>query len=180
MKPSYQSARIGIAVAVILCTVGWLAYTGYSSNKSYYVTISELGGMGDKAYHSNLRVEGFVQPGSIVTKGTDVNFVLNEYESHSPKPPAAVSSMSLTREPSRRPTPSKTTRRLSPSAPMAATASSTPICFRPNAPANTLRLSPAQHRLRLPRRPAQNRTPPLFRHQSPAYAPAGSPQPAAN
>jgi cytochrome c-type biogenesis protein CcmE len=88
MKPSYQSARIGIAVAVILCTVGWLAYTGYSSNKSYYVTISELGGMGDKAYHSNLRVEGFVQPGSIVTKGTDVNFVLNEYESHSPKAPS--------------------------------------------------------------------------------------------
>ena len=88
MKPAYQSARIGIAVAVILCTVGWLAYTGYRSNKSYYVTISELGGMGDKAYHSNLRVEGFVQPGSIVTKGTDVNFVLNEYESHSPKAPS--------------------------------------------------------------------------------------------
>jgi cytochrome c-type biogenesis protein CcmE len=87
MKPAYQSARIGIAVAVILCTIGWLAYTGYRSNKSYYVTISELGGMGDKAYHSNLRVEGFVQPGSIVTKGTDVNFVLNEYESHSPKAP---------------------------------------------------------------------------------------------
>src|SRR5580693_4820529 len=87
MKPAYQSARIGIAVAVILCTVGWLAYTGYRSNKSYYVTISELGGMGDKAYHSNLRVEGFVEPGSIVTKGTDVNFVLNEYESHSPKAP---------------------------------------------------------------------------------------------
>ena len=85
MKPSYQSARIGIAVVVILCTVGWLAYTGYRSNKSYYVTISELGGMGDKAYHSNLRVEGFVEPGSIVTKGTNVNFVLNEYESHSPK-----------------------------------------------------------------------------------------------
>src|SRR5580698_1140820 len=136
MKPAYQSARIGIAVAVILCTIGWLAFTGFRSNKSYYVTISELGGMGDKAYHSNLRVEGFVQPGSIVTKGTDVNFVLNEYESHSPKAP------------SRRPTPSKTTRRLSQSAPMAATASSTPMICRPSAPANTLRLSPAQRRLR--------------------------------
>jgi len=88
MKPSSQTVRIGIAVAVILCTVGWLAYTGYRSNKSYYVTIAELGGMGDKAYHSNLRVEGFVQPGSIVTKGTGVSFVLNEYESHSPKAPS--------------------------------------------------------------------------------------------
>ena len=41
--------------------------------------------MGDKAYHSNLRVEGFVEPGSIERNGPHVNFVLNEYESHSPK-----------------------------------------------------------------------------------------------
>jgi cytochrome c-type biogenesis protein CcmE len=88
MKPHYQSLRIGIAVVVILGTVAWLAFTGYSSNKSYYVTISELGTMGDKAYHSNLRVEGFVQPGSIEQVGTHVDFVLNEYESHSSKAPS--------------------------------------------------------------------------------------------
>ena len=41
--------------------------------------------MGDKAYHSNLRVEGFVVPGSIEQNGTHVTFVLNEFESHSPK-----------------------------------------------------------------------------------------------
>jgi cytochrome c-type biogenesis protein CcmE len=85
MKPHYQSLRIGVAVVVILGTISWLAYTGYASNKSYYVTIAELGGMGDKAYRSNLRVEGFVQPGSIEQNGTHVDFVLNEYESHSPK-----------------------------------------------------------------------------------------------
>ena len=87
MKPAYQTFRIGFAVVVILGTVAWLALTGYNSNKSYYVTIAELGGMGDKAYHSNLRVEGFVQPGSIEQVGTHVDFVLNEYESHSPKAP---------------------------------------------------------------------------------------------
>ncbi len=87
MKPHYQSLRIGVAVVVILGTVAWLAFTGYASNKSYYVTISELGTMGDKAYHSNLRVEGFVQPGSIEQVGTHVDFLLNEYESHSPKAP---------------------------------------------------------------------------------------------
>jgi cytochrome c-type biogenesis protein CcmE len=87
MKPHYQSLRIGIAVVVILGTVAWLAFTGYSSNKSYYVTISELGTMGDKAYHSNLRVEGFVEPNSIEQVGTHVDFVLNEYESHSPNAP---------------------------------------------------------------------------------------------
>ncbi|MGO9435378.1 MAG: cytochrome c maturation protein CcmE [Terracidiphilus sp.] len=85
MKKSSNSLRIGIAVAVILGTIGWLAYSGYGSSKSYFVTIAELGGMGDKAYKSNLRVEGFVKPGSIEQSGTHVTFVLNEFESHSPK-----------------------------------------------------------------------------------------------
>src|SRR6202140_5471789 len=87
MTVSSNNVKIGIAVAIILGTIGWLAFTGYSSAKSYYVTIAELGGMGDKAYHSNLRVEGFVQPGSIEQNGTHVTFVLNEFESHSPKAP---------------------------------------------------------------------------------------------
>ena len=85
MNTSANTWRIGIAVAIILGTIGWLAFTGYGANKSYYVTIAELGGMGDKAYHSQLRVEGFVQPGSIEQDGPHVTFVLNEFESHSPK-----------------------------------------------------------------------------------------------
>ena len=85
MKTSPNTLRIGIAVAVIVGTIAWLAYSGYGANKSYYVTIGELTGMGDKAYHSNLRVEGFVQPGSIEHNGPHVTFVLNEFESHSPK-----------------------------------------------------------------------------------------------
>ena len=85
MKSSKNNLRIGIAVAIILGTIGWLAYSGYGSSKSYYVTIAELGKMGDKAYKSNLRVEGFVKPGSIEQNGTHVTFVLNEFESHNPK-----------------------------------------------------------------------------------------------
>jgi cytochrome c-type biogenesis protein CcmE len=85
MKTSANSVRIGIAVAVILGTIGWLAYSGYGANKSYYVTIAELGGMGEKAYTSQLRVEGFVRPGSIEQNGTHVDFVLNEFESHTPQ-----------------------------------------------------------------------------------------------
>jgi cytochrome c-type biogenesis protein CcmE len=87
MKLSANTVRIGIAVVVILGTIGWLAFSGYGANKSYFVTIPELGGMGDKAYKSQLRVEGFVQPGSIEQNGTHVEFVLNEFESHSPKAP---------------------------------------------------------------------------------------------
>ena len=85
MKISPNSWRIGIAVAVIVATIGWLAITGAQASKSYYVTIAELGGMGNKAYTSNLRVEGFVKPGSIEHDGPHVTFLLNEFESHSPK-----------------------------------------------------------------------------------------------
>jgi cytochrome c-type biogenesis protein CcmE len=85
MKLSGNSVRIGIATVIIVGTVAWLALTGYKSNKSYYVTIAELGGLGDKAYQNQLRVEGFVVPGSIEQNGTHVTFVLNEFESHSPK-----------------------------------------------------------------------------------------------
>ena len=85
MKKSSNSLRIGIAAAIILGTIGWLAYSGYGSSKSYYVTIAELRGMGDQAYKSNLRVEGFVKPGSIEQNGTHVTFVLDEFESHSAK-----------------------------------------------------------------------------------------------
>ncbi len=88
MPKSSNNVKIGIAVAIILGTIAWLAFTGYGANKSYYVTIAELGGMGDKAYHNTLRVEGFVQPGSIQQNGTHVAFVLNEFESHSPKAPS--------------------------------------------------------------------------------------------
>ncbi len=85
MKISSNSWRIGTAIAVIVGTIGWLAITGAQASKSYYVTIAELGGMGNKAYSSSLRVEGFVKPGSIEHDGPHVTFLLNEFESHSPK-----------------------------------------------------------------------------------------------
>jgi cytochrome c-type biogenesis protein CcmE len=85
MKITGNAARIGLATVVILGTVAWLATTGYKTNKSYYVTIAELGGLGDKAYHDQLRVEGFVVPGTIQQNGTNVTFTMNEFESHNPK-----------------------------------------------------------------------------------------------
>jgi cytochrome c-type biogenesis protein CcmE len=85
MKLSKQQIRIAIASVVILGTIGYLAYTGAAANKSYYVTVAEMQGMGNKAYQSHLRVEGFVKPESIQQSGTHVTFVLTEFESHNPK-----------------------------------------------------------------------------------------------
>jgi len=70
--------KFGGAIALILVALAYLAYTGVQESKSYYVTIKELRGMGDRAYTRRLRVAGNVQPGSIHRSGTNVNFVLVE------------------------------------------------------------------------------------------------------
>jgi cytochrome c-type biogenesis protein CcmE len=67
-----------VATAIILATVGWLAFSGARDTKSYYVTISELNAMGSKAYTRNLRVAGNVQPGSISRSGPNAAFTLLE------------------------------------------------------------------------------------------------------
>jgi cytochrome c-type biogenesis protein CcmE len=70
--------RFGIATAVIVLSLGYLAFTGVEESKSYYVTISELRQMGDQAYSKRLRVAGNVVPGSIQRQGTKVQFELVE------------------------------------------------------------------------------------------------------
>lgn len=70
--------KIIVASIIILATVAYLAFTGVRDNKSYYVTISELQGMGDKAYVRHLRVAGNVAPGSIERSGTNASFTLLE------------------------------------------------------------------------------------------------------
>ncbi len=71
-------SRIAIATVIILAVVGWLAWTGVRDNKSYYVTISELQGMGNKAFTRHLRVAGNVKPGSIHRTGGGATFALLE------------------------------------------------------------------------------------------------------
>ena len=62
----------------------YLAVTGVQANKSYYVTINELQGMGQKAYTRHLRVAGNVQPGSIAHRGAGAHFLLVENDKRLP------------------------------------------------------------------------------------------------
>jgi cytochrome c-type biogenesis protein CcmE len=72
--------KFGSVTVLILVSLGYLAYTGVEDNKSYYVTIKELNGMGNVAYSRRLRVAGNVVPGSIRRSGTRVDFMLKENE----------------------------------------------------------------------------------------------------
>ena len=76
--PKKSPFKIVVASIIILATVAYLALTGVRDNKSYYVTIGELQGMGDKAYVRHLRVAGNVAPGSIERAGTNASFTLLE------------------------------------------------------------------------------------------------------
>jgi cytochrome c-type biogenesis protein CcmE len=78
MRNNPQTLRIAAAVVLILGTIGYLAVTAVNQNKSYYVTISELQAMGNKAYTRHLRVAGNVAPGSIERTGANAAFVLLE------------------------------------------------------------------------------------------------------
>jgi cytochrome c-type biogenesis protein CcmE len=73
-----KPTSIIVASVLIVGVVVWLAFAAAGDNKSYYVTISELQAMGNKAYTRHLRVAGNVQPGSIQRAGTNAHFVLLE------------------------------------------------------------------------------------------------------
>lgn len=70
--------RFGIAIAIIVVSLGYLAWTGVRDTHEYYVTIKELKGMNDSRYAKRLRVAGNVVPGTIKRHGTEVEFSLKE------------------------------------------------------------------------------------------------------
>ncbi len=77
-KQSSKYLKFGAATAIILVSLGYLAYTGVQESKSYYVTIKELRSMDNSVYSKRLRVAGNVLPGSIKRTGMQVEFTLNE------------------------------------------------------------------------------------------------------
>ena len=78
MKIRPHVLQIGAAVVIVLGTIIYLSVTAAQADKSYYVTISELQAMGNKAYTRHLRVAGDVAPHSIERSGTNAHFVLSE------------------------------------------------------------------------------------------------------
>ena len=80
MKKKSQSfpLKFLIAGALVVATVAWLAISAGQDSKQYYVTITELQKMGNKAYKVNLRVAGNVQPGTIDRSGPNATFTLIE------------------------------------------------------------------------------------------------------
>ena len=74
-----KTAKLGIAITVIVASLACLAYMGVQESKSYYVTIKELHAMPTADVQTKkLRVGGNVVPGSIRRVGTHADFTLIE------------------------------------------------------------------------------------------------------
>ena len=71
-------AKFGALSAVIIGVLAWLAVGGVSESKSYYKEIKEVHQMGDQAQGKRLRVNGYVEEGSIVRDGAQVTFIMHQ------------------------------------------------------------------------------------------------------
>jgi cytochrome c-type biogenesis protein CcmE len=71
-------AKFGALSAVIIGVLAWLAVGGVSESKSYYKEIKEVHQMGDQAQGKRLRVNGYVEQGSIVRDGAQVTFIMHQ------------------------------------------------------------------------------------------------------
>jgi len=71
-------AKFGALVVVVIGALAWLAIGGVSQSKSYYKEINELSQMGDRAHQERLRVNGYVEEGSIVRDGAQVSFFMHQ------------------------------------------------------------------------------------------------------
>jgi cytochrome c-type biogenesis protein CcmE len=86
--------KFAILMAVIVGSLGFLAYSGIQGNTTYYKTITELRDMGKSAQTRHVRVGGDVQSNSIVHQAGMVTFNLTQeknvlkvtYEGRDPLP----------------------------------------------------------------------------------------------
>ncbi len=104
--------KFGAIVAVVIGVLVWLAMGGVTESKTYYKEIKEVTKMGPQAQGERLRVNGYVEQGSIVRDGASVSFVLHQTPGSSRRTPCGW--RWCTPGSIRCPTRSRITRRLSP------------------------------------------------------------------
>ena len=69
-------AKFVTLIVIIIGTLVWLATAKVGESKTYYKTIAELNALGHQTGNKLLRVGGDVEAGSIIRKGSQVEFTL--------------------------------------------------------------------------------------------------------
>lgn len=73
-----MQTKFVVGAALIVGTLGYLAYSGVAESKTYYHTISELDALKGTALKQRMRVSGNVKTGTIQRFTGRVDFVLEE------------------------------------------------------------------------------------------------------
>jgi len=73
-----MQTKFVVGAALIVGTLGYLAYSGVAESKTYYHTIAELNTLQGPALRQRMRVSGNVRDGSIQHLSGRVDFVLEE------------------------------------------------------------------------------------------------------
>jgi cytochrome c-type biogenesis protein CcmE len=71
-----KRGRVILALAVIVGSIGWVAFKGLTNNLVYFVTPTELltrGNVGER-----VRLGGLVDPGSVQHEGRTIQFVVTD------------------------------------------------------------------------------------------------------
>jgi len=71
-------SKFVVGSAIIVITLSFLAYVGFTQSKTYYHTISELSALNASSLHQRMRVSGNVRAGSINHLDGRIDFVLEE------------------------------------------------------------------------------------------------------
>ena len=77
-----KKKRFLLAGIVVFTAVGYLGFVGFQSSATYYYTVSELMKQGSSIYGQNVRVNGWVSPGSVEQEPSSLilRFTLTEGE----------------------------------------------------------------------------------------------------
>ncbi len=77
-----KKKRFLLAGIVVFIAVGYLGFMGFQSSATYYYTVSELMKQGSSIYGQNVRVNGWVSPGSVEQEPSSLvlRFTLTEGE----------------------------------------------------------------------------------------------------
>lgn len=73
-----KRAKFGVGIAIIVVSLGFLAWLGYGESKTYYHTIAEYQSLQGSARNHRMRLAGTVAPGSIRHVSGRTDFVLEE------------------------------------------------------------------------------------------------------
>lgn len=76
-----KQLKFVVGSAIIVVTVAFLAFSGFTESMAYFQTVTELYAKKDSYYDKRLKVSGDVVPHTIVREGTAVKFDI-QHEGH--------------------------------------------------------------------------------------------------